>query len=161
MQIIETKPKTNNMSRETWKYLYKRLGEIANPQLSALKGFLEAPFQIVFTSVEAQQQKAYDQYMSVLQLKLDGMTEEPSSIEKTMNRAQLFLCNNPLWTIGLRPDAIKIILNKYKQLKNIKKSEIITPIINEAITDYGVVDNRKLHIILKEHNIYTRKESAC
>ena len=31
MKIIETKPKTNNMSRKTWKYLYKRLGEIANP----------------------------------------------------------------------------------------------------------------------------------
>lgn len=98
MQIIETKPKTNNMSRETWKYLYKRLGEIANPQLSALKGFLEAPFQIVFTSEEAQQQKAYDQYMSVLQLKLDGMTKEPSSIEKTMTPTQLFQAGNPLWT---------------------------------------------------------------
>lgn len=56
MQIIETEPKTNNMSRKTWKYLYKRLGEIANPQLSALRDFLEAPFQIVFTSEEAQQQ---------------------------------------------------------------------------------------------------------
>lgn len=151
MKIIETKPKTNNMSRETWKYLYKRLGEIANPQLNALKGFLEAPFQIVFTSEEAQQQKAYDQYMSVLQLKLDGMTKEPSSIEKTMTRAQLFLCDSSLWTIGLRPDAIKIILNKYQQLKSIKKSEVITPIINETITDYGIIDNRQLKEILKEN----------
>lgn len=154
MKIIETKPKTNNnMSRETWKYLYKRLGEIANPQLSALKGFLEAPFQIVFTSEEAQQQKAYDQYMSVLQLKLDGMTKEPSSIEKTMNRAQLFLCNNPLWTIGLRPDTIKTILSTYQKLKITKKPETIAPIINEAITDYGVVDNRRLKEILNENNI--------
>lgn len=63
MQIIETKPKTNNMSRETWKYLYKRLGEITNPQFSALRDFLEAPFQILFTPEEAQQQKAYDQYI--------------------------------------------------------------------------------------------------
>ena len=113
MQIIETKPKTNNMSQETWKYLYKRLGEIANPQLNALKDFLEAPFQIVFSSTETQQQYTHDLYMSVLQLKLDGMTKEPSSIEKTMTRAQLFLCDSPLWTLGLRPDAIKIILNKY------------------------------------------------
>ena len=154
MQIIETKPKTNNMSRETWKYLYKRLGEIANPQLSALKGFLEAPFQIVFSATEFQEQYTYDQYMSALQLKLDGMTKEPSPIEKTMDRAQLFLCDSTLWTIGLRPDAIKIILNKHQQLKSIKKSEIITPIINKAITDYGVIDNRQLHQILKEHNIY-------
>lgn len=154
MKIIETKPKTNNMSQETWKYLYKRLGEIANPQLSALKDFLEAPFQIVFSSTEFQEQYSYDLYMSVLQLKFEGMTKEPSPIEKTMDRAQLFLCDSPLWTIGLRPDAIKIILNKYRQLKSIKKPEVITPIINEAITDYGVIDNRQLHKILKEHNIY-------
>ena len=154
MQIIETKPKTNNMSRETWKYLYKRLGEIANPQLSALKDFLEAPFQIVFSDTETSQKKAYDQYMSILQLKLDGMTKEPSPIEKTMDRAQLFLCNSQLWTIGLRPDTIKIILNKHQQLKSIKKSEIITPIINETITNYGVVDNRRLKEILEKHNIY-------
>lgn len=154
MKIIETKPKTNNMSRETWKYLYKLLGEIANPQLSALKGFLEAPFQIVFTSEEAQQQKAYDQYMSVLQLKLDGLTKEPSPIEKTMDRAQLFLCRNPLWTIELRPVTIKIILAEYHKLKNINKSEIISPIINNAITNYGTIDHRRLTEILKEHNIY-------
>lgn len=153
MKIIETQPKTNSMSRETWKYLYKRLGEIANPQLSALKNFLEAPFQIVFSPVEIQQRKAYEQYISVLQLKLDGMTRKPSSIEKTMTRAQLFLCDSPLWTIGLRPDAIKIILAEYNKLKVVKKPETIVPIINEAITDYGVIDNQKLYQNLKEHNI--------
>lgn len=153
MQIIETKPKTNNMSRETWKYLYKRLGEIANPQLSALKGFLEAPFQIVFTPEEAQQQKAYDQYMSVLRLKLDGMSEEPSPIEKTMTRAQLFLCDSPLWTIGLRPDTIKLILSTYRTLKDIGKPDVIAPIITEAITEYGVIDMQRRRKILNENNI--------
>ena len=154
MRIIETEPKTNNMSRDTWKSLYKQLGNIANPQLSTLRNFLEAPFQIEFSSTETQQQYTHDLYMSVLQLKLDGMTKEPNSIEKTMNRAQLFLCNSSLWTLGLRPDAIKIILNKHQQLKNIKKPEIITPIINETITDYGVVDYRRLKEILEKHNIY-------
>ena len=153
MKIIETEPKTNNMSRETWKYLYKRLGEIANPQLSALKDFLEAPFQMVFSDTEASQKKAYDQYMSVLQLKLDGMTKELSSIEKTMNRAQLFLCRNPLWTIELRPISIKIILAEYHKLKNIGEPDVIVPIINKTITKYGAVDHRQLKEIHKEHNI--------
>lgn len=151
MRIIETQPKTNNMSRETWKYLYKRLGEIANPQLSALHDFLEAPFQMVFSDTEIQEQKSYDQYMSVLQLKLDGMTKEPSSIEKTMTRAQLFLCNSPLWTKGVRPDAIKTILSTYRKTKNVGAPDIIVRIINEAITDYGVIDNRRLKEILKEN----------
>lgn len=152
MRIIETGPK-NSMSRETWKYLYKRLGEIANPQLSALKGFLEAPFQIEFSPAERQQQKAYNQYMWVMKLKRDGITHEPSSIEKTMTRAQLFLCDNPLWTIGLRPDTIKTILAEYNKLKRFQKPELIITIINEAITDYGTVDLWKMHDICKE-NLY-------
>lgn len=151
MQIIETKPKTNNMSRETWKYLYKRLGEIANPQLSALKDFLEAPFQMVFSEEETSQQKVYNLYMSVLQLKLDGMTKEPSPIEKTMTRAQLFLCNSSLWTIGLRPDAIKTILNTHHKLKNTITPNTTVQILTEAVTDYGVIDNRRLKEILKEN----------
>lgn len=151
MQIIETKPKTNNMSRKTWKYLYKRLGEIANPQLSALKDFLEAPFQMVFSEEETSQQKVYNLYMSVLQLKLDGMTKEPSPIEKTMTRAQLFLCNSSLWTIGLRPDAIKTILNTHRKLKNTITPNTTVQILTEAVTDYGVIDNRRLKEILKEN----------
>lgn len=151
MKIIETKPKTNSMSRETWKYLYKRLGEIANPQFSALRDFLEAPFQILFTPEEAQQQKAYDQYMSVLRLKLDGMSKEPSSIEKTMTRAQLFLCNSPLWTKGIRPEAIKTILNTHRKLKNTITPNTTVQILTEAVTDYGVIDNRRLKEILKEN----------
>lgn len=151
MKIIETKPKTNNMSRETWKYLYKRLGKIANPQLSELKDFLEAPFQMVFSDTEASQKKAYDQYMSVLQLKLDGMTKEPSPIEKTMTRAQLFLCDSPLWTNGLRPNTIKTILAEYNKLKRFQKPELIITIINEAITDYGTADLWKMYDICKEN----------
>lgn len=151
MKIIETKPKTNNMSRETWKYLYKRLGKIANPQLSELKDFLEAPFQMVFSDTEASQKKAYDQYMSVLQLKLDGMTKEPSPIEKTMTRAQLFLCDSPLWTNGLRPVTIKTILAEYNKLKRFQKPELIITIINEAITDYGTADLWKMYDICKEN----------
>jgi hypothetical protein len=153
MKIIETKPKTNNMSRETWKYLYKRLGEIANPQLSALRNFLEAPFQMVFSDTETSQQKVYNLYMSVLQLKLDGMSKEPSPIEKTMTRAQLFLCNNPLWTKGLRPISIKTILAEYNRLKNIGSPDVIVPIINKTITKYGTIDYRRLKEIRKEHNI--------
>lgn len=151
MQIIETKPKTNNMSRDTWNSLYKQLGGIANPQLSTLRDFLEAPFQIEFSPVEIRQRKAYNGYMSVLRLKLDGMTHEPSSIEKTMTRAQLFLCDSPLWTIGIKPKAIKTILSEYNKLKRFQKPELIITIINEAITDYGTVDLWKIYDICKEN----------
>lgn len=153
MKIIETEPKTNNMSKDTWIHLYKRFNELGNPQLSALKNFLEAPFQMVFSKEEIQEQKVYNQYISVLQLKLDGLEKEPTSIEKTMTRAQLFLCTSPLWTLGLRPNTVKTIISKYRRLKNMGKADVIVPIVNEAITDYGTINHRVLGNIYREHHI--------
>ena len=153
MQVIETKPKTNNMSKDTWIRAYKQFNEIANPQKTELKDFLEAPFQVAFSEEEIQEQKAYNQYRSVLQLKLDGLEKEPTSIEKTMTRAQLFLCTSPLWTIGLRPNTIKTIISKYRRLKNMGKADVIVPIVNEAITSYGTINHRVLGNIYREHHI--------
>lgn len=147
MRIIETEPKTNNMPRKTWINLYKQLGKISNPQLSELKDFLEAPFQMVFDDTEPYQQKSYELFIQALCLKKDGMTTEPSPIESTMTRVQLFLCNSPLWTIGLQPNAIKTILVEYNKVKRFNKPELIIPVINETITDYGTIDHRKLHKI--------------
>lgn len=153
MKIIETTPKTNNMSKDTWIHLYKRFNELGNPQLSALKGFLEAPFQMTFSEEEIHEQRVYNQYISVLQLKLDGLEKEPTPIEKTMTRAQLFLSSNPLWTIGLRPNTVKSIMGKYRTLKNMGKADVIVPIVNEAITDYGTINHRVLGNIYREHQI--------
>jgi hypothetical protein len=153
MQVIETKPKTNNMSKDTWIRAYKQFNEIANPQKTELKDFLEAPFQVAFSEKEIQEQKAYNQYRSVLQLKLDGLEKEPTSIEKTMTRAQLFLCTSPLWTIGLRPNTIKTIISKYRRLKNMGKADVIVPIVNEAITNYGTINHRVFGNIYREHHI--------
>lgn len=57
MKIIETTPKTNNMSKDTWIHLYKRFNELGNPQLSALKNFLEAPFQMAFSEQKSKNRK--------------------------------------------------------------------------------------------------------
>lgn len=153
MKIIETEPKTNNMSRETWIHSYKQFNEIANPQKAELKDFLEAPFQMVFSEEEIQERKVYNQYMSVLQLKLDGLEKEPSPIEKTMTRAQLFLCASPLWTIGLRPNTVKTIMSKYLRLANMNKSDAIVRIVNEAITEHGTINYKVLSNIYREYQI--------
>lgn len=111
MQVIETKPKTNNMSKDTWIRAYKQFNEIANPQKTELKDFLEAPFQVAFSEEEIHEQKVYDQYISVLQLKLDGLEKEPTPIEKTMTPVQLYESGSPLWALGYDADTIwKIIL---------------------------------------------------
>ena len=153
MKIIETTPKTNNMTKDTWIHLYERFNELGNPQLNTLKNFLEAPFQMVFSGEEIHEQRVYDHYMSVLQLKLDGLEKEPTPIEKTMTRAQLFLSSNPLWTIGLRPNTVKSIMGKYRTLKNMGKADVITPIVNEAITERGTINHHVLGNICRAHQI--------
>ena len=35
------------------------------------------------------------------QLKRDGLLKEPTTFEKTLTVTQLFMLNNPLWTLGL------------------------------------------------------------
>lgn len=153
MQVIETKPKTNNMSKDTWIRAYKQFNEIANPQKTELKDFLEAPFQVAFSEEEIKEQKVYNQYISVLRLKLDGLEKEPTSIKKTMTRAQLFLCASPLWTLGLRPGTVQNIISKYRRLKNMGKADVNVPIVNEAITNYGTINHQVLGNIYREHNI--------
>lgn len=48
-------------------------------------------------------------------LKQNGMLEEPTAFEKTLTVTQLFMANNPLWTLGLSANVIDIILDYYDQ----------------------------------------------
>lgn len=53
--------------------------------------------------------------------------------------------------LKLLTNAIKTILSTYHKTKNVGAPDIIVRIINEAITNYGVIDNRRLKEILKEN----------
>lgn len=50
-------------------------------------------------------------------LKRDGMLKEPTVFEKTLTVTQLFMLNNPLWTLGLSARTIHDILDRYKYAK--------------------------------------------
>ena len=50
-------------------------------------------------------------------LKRDGMLKEPTVFEKTLTVTQLFMLNNPLWTLGLSARTIYNILDRYEYAK--------------------------------------------
>lgn len=63
-------------------------------------------------------QSEYKSYMEkAYRLKRDGMLKEPTVFEKTLTTTQLFMLNNPLWTLGLSANLIYEILDRYKYAK--------------------------------------------
>lgn len=49
------------------------------------------------------------------QLKRDGLLKEPTTFEKTLTVTQLFMLNNPLWTLGLSANIIHLILDYHRR----------------------------------------------
>lgn len=98
----------NKLTSQEWNALYDSLMTEKNPNADTLKQFLDAPYKKVFTQADSEQY--HYNYIKALQLKLETLTKEPTPIEKTMTRSQLYLTNNPLWTNNMRPkDIIEII----------------------------------------------------
>ena len=98
----------NKLTSQEWGVLYDSLKTIKNPDTNVLRQFLEAPYKKVFTQADSEQY--HYNYIKALQLKLETLTKEPTPIEKTMTRSQLYLTNNPLWTNELTAEEADAIL---------------------------------------------------
>ena len=83
--------------------------------------------------------------MNALQLKLKALTKEPSPIEKTMTRSQLYLTNNPLWTNNMRPKDIIEIIATVPWLKNYGTKSQILNMFDKIIDFNGNVNYLKLN----------------
>lgn len=55
-----------------------------------------------------------DYMETAYQLKRFGMLEEPTAFEKTLTVTQLFMLNNPSWTLGLSANVINTILSYHE-----------------------------------------------
>lgn len=114
-----------------------------NPNTDTLKQFLDAPYKKVFTQADSEQYH-YD-YIKALQLKLETLTKEPTPIEKTMTRSQLYLTNNPIWTNNMRPKDIIEIIAAVPWLKNYGTENQITNMFDKIIDFNGNVNYLKLN----------------
>ena len=133
----------NKLTSQEWNALYDSLMTEKKPDTNALKQFLEAPYKKVFTQTDSEQY--HYNYINALQLKLKALTKEPSPIEKTMTRSQLYLTNNPLWTNNMSPKDIIEIISKSQWLKNYGTQNQITNMFDKIIDFNGNVNYLKLN----------------
>ena len=137
----------NRLSRPTWEHLYNLLKSTKNPNIKELQQFLEAPYKKDFKRSDLKQH--YQDYMNVLQLKLEALTNRPNPIEKTMTRSQLFLTDNPLWTNDMAPKDIIEIITAVQWLKQYAQGHHIDYILDEIINFDGAVNYTKLNKIYR------------
>lgn len=133
----------NKLTSQEWGVLYDSLKTIKNPDTNVLRQFLEAPYKKVFTQADSEQY--HYNYIKALQLKLETLTKEPTPIEKTMTRSQLYLTNNPLWTNNMRPKDIIEIIAAAPWLKNYGTENQITNMFDKIIDFNGDVNYLKLN----------------
>lgn len=133
----------NKLTSREWGVLYDSLITEKKPDTNALKQFLEAPYKKVFTRADSEQY--HYNYIKALQLKLETLTKEPTPIEKTMTRSQLYLTNNPLWTNNMRPKDIIEIIAAVPWLKNYGTENQITNMFDKIIDFNGNVNYLRLN----------------
>lgn len=133
----------DKLTSQEWNALYASLMTERKPDANALKQFLNAPYKKVFTQADSEQY--HYNYIKALQLKLETLTKEPTPIEKTMTRSQLYLTNNPLWTNNMRPKDIIEIIAAVPWLKNYGTENQITNMFDKIIDFNGNVNYLKLN----------------
>lgn len=100
-------------------------------ELDILKAYLDAEKEYGDT----EENLAYQ----ALALKYKALIAMPSTIEKTMNPAQLYASDSPLWALNHDPDKIKQMLN---HLQNYPKNEKIFNIVLEEVSNEIVRINK-------------------
>lgn len=133
----------DKLTSQEWNALYDSLMTEKNPNTDTLKQFLDAPYKKVFTQADSEQY--HYNYIKALTLKLETLTKEPTPIEKTMTRSQLYLTNNPLWTNNMRPKDIIEIIAAVPWLKNYGTENQITNMFDKIIDFNGNVNYLKLN----------------
>lgn len=142
---MSTSTNHNKLTQHDWNDLYDALKTTKNPDVETLRQFLEAPYKRFFPRNDFKQEEYYHNYMQALQLKLKATTKEPSPIEKTMTRSQLFLTNNPLWTVNIKPTEIIDILGTIQWLKQYAQKDYTSYIFDKIIDFDGDVNYTKLN----------------
>lgn len=94
-----------------WYGLYDKLSEETNPSAKELKLLFNSKAPIDEINLRG------------LRLKFEAVTREPTAIEKTMSPYQLYVSNNPLWTVGLSAQNIAGIMEKTIGLRKLSQSD--------------------------------------
>ena len=138
---------TNSLTVQEWAVLYETFKTEKNPDTDVLQQFLKAAYTKTFTNHE--REKWHHDYMDALRLKLKAMTTEPSTIEKTMTRSQLYLTDSPLWALDVTPRGIIEIVDAVAWLKRYGSDRQILNMFDYTIDINGNVNYPRLNDIYR------------
>lgn len=138
---------TNNLTVQEWTELYETFKTKKNPDTDVLQRFLDAKYTKKSTTPD---RDAYHYaYMRALRVKLESLTHEPSLIEKTMTRSQLYSTDSPLWASDMRPRDIIEIVEAVSWLKRYGTERQILNIFDDIIDFNGKVNYPRLNDIYR------------
>lgn len=136
---------TNNLTVQEWAILYDTFKTKKNPDTDTLRRFLDAPYTT--TSTTPDRDAYHHAYMDALRVKLEALTQEPSPIEKTMTRSQLYLTDSPLWALDMTPRDIIEIVDAVAWLKRYGTERQILNMFDDIIDFNGKVNYPRLNDI--------------
>ena len=138
---------TNNLMAQEWTTLYETFKTKKNPDTDVLQRFLDAKYTKKSTTPD---RDAYHYaYMRALRVKLESLTHEPSPIEKTMTRSQLYSTDSPLWVLDMRPRDIIEIVDAVSWLKRYGTERQILNMFDYTIDINGNVNYSRLNNIYR------------
>lgn len=137
----------HNLTVQEWTIMYDSFKTEKNPDADALRKFLEAPYTKTFTSSD--REHYHHKYMHALRLKLEALTLEPTPIEKTMIRSQLYLTDSPLWANDMTSRDIIEIIDAVHWLKSYGSDRQILNIFDNIINMNGNVNYVKLNKLFR------------
>lgn len=138
---------TNNLMAQEWTTLYETFKTKKNPDTDVLQRFLDAKYTKKSTTPD---RDAYHYaYMRALRVKLESLTHEPSPIEKTMTRSQLYLTDSPLWALDMTPRDIIEIVDAVSWLKRYGTERQILNMFDYTIDINGNVNYPRLNDIYR------------
>lgn len=138
---------TNNLMAQEWTTLYETFKTKKNPDTDVLQRFLDAKYTKKSTTPD---RDAYHYaYMRALRVKLESLTHEPSPIEQTMTRSQLYLTDSPLWAVDMRPRDIIEIVDAVSWLKRYGTERQILNMFDYTIDINGNVNYPRLNDIYR------------
>lgn len=136
---------TNNLTAQEWTTLYETFKTKKNPDTDVLQRFLDAKYTKKSTTSD---RDAYHYaYMRALRVKLESLTHEPSPIEKTMTRSQLYSTDSPLWALDMRLRDIIEIVEAVTWLKRYRTEQQILNMFDDIIDFNGKVNYPRLNDI--------------
>lgn len=128
-----------------WQQDHERLCSQITPNINEIERLLNKKNDLYFQT---------ESDTNAIELKLKAMTHVPTTIEKTMTPAQLFVADSPLWTLNFAGEDIDKLLKRLKERPrteetfNIALRSIQNPML--IMDEFGNLRLNKLHLINKD-----------